>query len=311
MTVSIYQIQYSDEVIGGFDPDFIKYDCRAHPENEKREIAHMQRFFDEGKRKNNNSQYVGLVSPKFNDKSNLHGDEFIQWIVNNPGYDVYFVNPFPQLQYFHFNVWEQGEYWHPGLLELADYLFKSANFDIKTKCLPRNSSNTLLYSNYWVANERFWWEFMEFVRKFTTAVDSLAKEEKNKFFALAPHYAVATYYPFIFERMFSTFLNINKSFRCLPYPYQKEEVLSRCTNNFERLIVNDWSELIDRWDAHDCNDQEIRKIFSNLEDMQRLFSSGASQVQPLTNRSLAIRTQFNLFVKKYFYKTRDALIERS
>lgn len=310
MTVSIYQIQYSDKVIGEFDPDFIKYDCRAHPENEKREIAHMQRFFDEGMWKNNDSQYIGLVSPKFNDKSKLRGDEFIQWIDNNPDYDVYFVNPFPQLQYLHFNVWEQGEYWHPGLLERADGLFKSAGLDIETKYLPRNSGDTLLYSNYWVANERFWQEFMEFVCKLTTAIDSLAKNEKNDFFALAPHYAVATYYPFIFERMFSTFLNINKSFRCLSYPYQKDGLLSHCTNDFERLIVNDWSELIDRWDAHNRNDQDVRKIFTNLEDMQRLFSASASQVEPLTNRSSGFWTQFNQNIRKYFYEKRAALITK-
>jgi hypothetical protein len=299
MTVTIFQIQYSDEVSGRFDPDFIKYDCREHPENEKREIAHMQKFFDEGMWKNNDSQYVGLVSPKFNDKSKLRGDEFIQWINNNPDYDVYFINPFPQLQYFHFNVWEQGEYWHPGLLNRADCLFQSAGLDIQTKCLPRNSSDTLLYSNYWVANERFWRKFMEFVCKLTTAIDSLTEEEKVGFFDLTPYCAAAIYYPFIFERMFSTFLNIDKSFRCLPYPYQKDAVLSKCLNDFERMIVSDWSELIDRWDLHGRNDQEIRKIFSNLENMQRLFSAGALQGESITDSSPGFWAQFNLNIRKW------------
>ncbi|MDF0604319.1 hypothetical protein HZU77_001475 [Neisseriaceae bacterium TC5R-5] len=300
MTVSIYQIQYANEIIGGFDPSFIKYDCRANSENEKREIAHMQKFFDEGMWKNNASQYVGLVSPKFNDKSKLSGDEFIKWINKNPGYDVYFINPFPQLRYFHFNVWEQGEYWHPGLLERADFLFKSAGLDIQTAKLPRNSSDTLLYSNYWVANEFFWEKFMRFVCTLTTAIDRLENKDQKEFFALAPHYAAATFYPFIFERMFSTFLSIDKSFRCLAYPYEKNILLSRCTNDFERLIVNDWSELIDKWDADNRNDYEIRKVFTNLEDMQKLFSIRHSHIESLSNSHRGLWSQLNLHIRNVF-----------
>lgn len=273
MTVSLYQIHYSDDVAGVFDPDFVKYDCRETPENERREIAHMQRFFEGGVWKDNNSSHFGLVSPKFTSKTKLRGNEFIHWINSNPGYDVYFVNPFPHLQYLHFNVWEQGEYWHPGLLELADSLFKAADLDIQTKKLPRNTHYTLLYSNYWIANERFWREFMGFVRKLSTAVDNLTDLERGKFFARAPHYEVATYYPFVFERMFSTFLFVNNGFKCLPYPFQKDEIISRCANEMECLILKDWAGLIDVWDAQDRNDHEVRKIFANLENIQKMSLS--------------------------------------
>lgn len=302
MSVSVYQIQYSDNVIGGFDPDFKKYDCRAHPESAKREIAHMQRFFNEGIWKDNDSQYIGLVSPKFNEKCKLRGNEFIQWIESNPGYDVYFINPFPQLGYFHFNTWEQGEYWHPGLLKLADQLFKTAGLEIQTKNLPRNNKSTLLYSNYWVANERFWGKFMSFISKFTDAIESLEEKEKNDFFATAPHYAHATYYPFIFERMFSTFLNIDKSFKCLPYPYEKKHLLSQCANEFESLIINNWSELIDNWDNHDRNDHEVRKIFLNLEKMQKLFLTQNLPATYSPNNTPNFWTRLELSIKKYLDK---------
>jgi hypothetical protein len=237
----------------------------------------MQRFFDEGTWQGAHSPYFGWVSPKFYDKCKLRGTEFIQWINDNPGYDAYFINPFPQLQYLHFNAWEQGEYWQSGLMDRADFLFKAAGLDIKTGCLPRNTRDTLLYGNFWVANERFWRKFMAFVGALTTAIAGLPEDEQKLFFSHAPHCTVAPYYPFIFERMFSTFITIDKSFGCLPYPYRREALLSRCANDFERHVVNDWSELMDGWDAQDRNDHEIRKIFADLEGLQRLFSAGVLQ----------------------------------
>lgn len=273
---AIYQIQYGDNVIGKFDSEFICYDCREFPESEKREIAHMQRFFHQGIWRRSDVSHFGLVSPKFNIKTGLTGFDFKNWIKLNPGYDVYFINPFPQLQYFHFNVWEQGEYWHPGLKELADLLFESANLNLKVEGLPRNSRNTLLYSNYWVGNELFWRKFIAFVDKLTSAIEALKHEEKNRFFIRAPHYASATYFPFVFERIFSTYINFDKTVRCLAYPYSQDEILRRCVNDFERLIVSGWADIIDLRDAKNPNDPELRVLFKNIEDLQRLFNGQIS-----------------------------------
>jgi DNA-binding response OmpR family regulator len=44
-----------------------------------------------------------------------------------PGYDVYFINPHPQLAYFYYNCWEQGEYWHEGLKKLSAKILKELN----------------------------------------------------------------------------------------------------------------------------------------------------------------------------------------
>lgn len=280
---AIYQIQYGDNVIGEFDSDFIRYDCRDFPESERREVAHMQRFFHQGIWKNSDLSHFGLVSPKFNTKTGLSGFDFKNWIKLNPGYDVYFINPFPQLQYFHFNVWEQGEYWHPGLQELADLLFDTACLNLKVEELPRNTGSTLLYSNYWVGNEFFWRNFIDFIDKLTGAIDALKQEEKDRFFVRAPHYADATYFPFVFERMFSTFINLDKSVKCLAYPYGRDEILRRCSNDFERLIVSGWADIIDSRDAKNTNDPEVRMIFKNIEDLQRLFICESSERLALEN----------------------------
>ena len=271
MSTSIYQIQYSDDVVGEFDPAFLKYDCRKNPEPDKREIAHMVRFYEEGIWKQEGTKYFGLLSPKFSSKAKISGKSFIHWINSNPGYDVYFINPFPQLSYWNFNVWTQGEFWHPGLKDLANSLFKSAGYTFQIEDLPRNTSKTALYSNYWVGNEKFWDSYMKFVKKTIQAIDNLSDSDKRILFEFTPHYTPATFFPFIFERLFSTFLMLEKNILVLPYSHGHEEILSRCNNDMERFIINEWSEMIDIWDSSDRNDFEYKKLFNNLQGMLHIY----------------------------------------
>lgn len=275
MTVSVYQIQYGDDVVGTFDPAFITYDCRANPEREKRETAHMLRFYDEGVWRHHSAEHFGLVSPKFAGKARIGGKAFIDWVQANPGYDVYFINPFPQVSYWHFNVWTQGEFWHPGLGDLADALFAAAGHSIRVEALPRNTAASLLYSNYWVGNEGFWRVYMAFVRNIAAAVDNLSAGDRTKLFGLAPHSAPATYFAFVFERLFSTFLVLHEDIAGLPYPHGHDDILGRCDNDMERFIIGAWSEMIDAWDAVGRNDAEYRKLFANLEGMLRIYLSVA------------------------------------
>ena len=251
---------------------FIEYDCRDNPESQKREVAHMLNFYDEGIWKESGASYFGLVSPKFTDKTGIGGKAFIEWIEANPGYDVYFINPFPQLAYWHYNVWESGEFWHPGLRDLADILFERFGLTIRVEDLPRNTASSLLYCNFWVGNEKFWRIYMDFVRKLIDIVDHLDAESYKKFFERAPHYAPATYFPFIFERLFSIFLALHGEISCLPYPYGPDEILNKCENEMERFIIREWAGLIDVWDKSGRNDAEYRKVFDNLQSMLRIYS---------------------------------------
>ena len=287
MSISIWQIQYNDDVVGTYDPDFLRYDCRDQPEWQKREMAHMLRFYDESiapsrlrqiynklaRGDNGDRDCFGLVSPKFFDKVGISGRDFLNWIEANPGHDVYFINPFPQLAYCNFNVWTQGERWHPGLANIANTLFATANYPIKVEKLPRNTNGTALYSNYWVGTRAFWSSFMSFVRGLDVAVTNLDDDERKAIFSLAPHYASATYFPFVFERLFSTFLLINEGIKSLPYPYERVEILSRCDAEIERLIIREWGDRIDAWDNDGRNDDQYRRFFGDLSSVLVLYGS--------------------------------------
>lgn len=268
MPVHIFQVQYSDDIEGEFDPSFTPYDCRDKPEPDRREVAHMARFYREQIHRREHERgdiLFGLVSPKFGRKTKITGREFISHIERTPGYDVYFVNPFPQLAYFHFNVWTQGEYWHPGLGEQADRLFAGAGLPLSVRRLPRNSSASLLYCNYWAGNGTFWARFMDFTERLGEAVGGLKSDDREQLFKLAPHYAPAKYFAFVFERMFSTFLLINPDIRAMPYVYSNAEILARCEDPIERALVRKWCGVIDAGDAAGRNDGAYRQLFADIE----------------------------------------------
>lgn len=271
MYIAIYQIQYSNNVIGEFDSSFLTYDCRKNPESEKREIAHMLRFYEEVVLKQNSAKYFGLLSPKFSNKAKISGKSFIDWIDANPGYDVYFINPFPQLSYWNFNIWTQGEFWHPGLKDLSTALLNSAGYNFDIEDLPRNNNKTALYSNFWVANKKFWDSYMEFIKKIIFAIDNLSDSDKAKIFEITPHYTSATFFPFIFERLFSTFLILEKNISYLSYKHEIDEIRDCCNNDMERFIINEWTEIIDSMDNTNKDNEQYKKLFTNLQRMLHIY----------------------------------------
>lgn len=262
MTIGLYTIAYSDAVLGQVEPGFQVFDCRNDPAPEKREIYHIQRFYRSGEHRK--YAYSGLFSPKFAEKARMSGPEFAQFVEANPGYDAYFINPYPFLAYLSFNVWEQGELVSPGLCALANVVFEAGGTGIDVYKLPRNKPDTLSYCNFWVGNERFWDEFMRFVEPLIAVVDDLPEPMRQKVFSLAPYLTPATYYPFIFERMFSTFLLLRPDIKAKHYPCPPAEMHRFGVTPMEGLVIHELGPLIERWDTQDAYTPEQRRIIASL-----------------------------------------------
>ena len=271
MSVAIYQISYNDDVVDQKDEVFLNFDCRDDPAPDRREIHHMLKFYRSGAYKE--STYSGLFSPKFSAKAKISGKQFIDFIEANPGYDVYFVNPFPHLTYFNFNVWEQGELVSPGLCDLANEVLKAAGHSVDVRALPRNKADTALYCNFWVGNERFWDEFMRFISGLDAGIELLPEVTRAQVFGKAPYLTLATYYPFIFERMFSTFLLFRRDLAVLPYPCPREEFGRYYFSEMEELLIREWGTMIETWDAAGVYAPDKRRVFGALMKICYLYAS--------------------------------------
>lgn len=220
--ISIYQNYYSDKQIPYLDKAFIPHDNSKALHPEYREYPIFLRFHENKIHKQ--SQMTGIMSWKFGEKTLLSGDQFIQFIKDNPGYDVYFVNPFT-LEERHMSVWKQGELCHPDIIDLAQYVFDQIGYDIRIKDVI-NTTKTTAYCNFWVGTETFWDAYIAFTKPVFEYIAYQAPESiRKKFFIRADRKTDSVYFPFVMERLFSTLLWQNKSIKSLNYEYDLAQLI--------------------------------------------------------------------------------------
>lgn len=269
--IKIYQTFYDKRHHSHLDEEFVALDVRDNPRPEHREIELLRQIYDS--REFESVDYIGLVSYKFSMKTRLTGRDFKKFIRSNPGYDVYFITPFPQNAYFSYNVWEQGEFWHPGLNGLADKLFSAANLPYSVATTGRNTLSTLLFSNFWVGNSLFWEQFGETVEAMLSAIDGMELSDKNKYYCNTFHAGSdCEMFPFIFERLVSTMLKHEPDISFLPYPYTIDNVLDRCDSDSERAVIQTMKCIIDGWDESGEYTKDKRVIFSMLNQQVNMYS---------------------------------------
>ena len=77
------------------DPAFVPLKIKDNSLSAWRELKHLVDIYDSGA--NLKAKYTGLFSPKFELKTHISGSEFIDFVNNKPGADVYIINPVPSL----------------------------------------------------------------------------------------------------------------------------------------------------------------------------------------------------------------------
>jgi hypothetical protein len=205
MNVKIYQIYYLDEQKSKLDSDFIPYDNTALTGSDlaSRKLREWTVLLGDGQKraKEDNADIWGFTSHKFAEKTNATGKDFIKFIHDNPGYDVWFMEP----QYVNnpfINVWDQGESCHPGIIQLINTVFKYSNIDIDVCPIPM----PFCYFNFFAGNQKFWDILLGAVNEIIETSKHLPQLDKMLFYEEAGHKSDSTipYFPFVAERMAST-----------------------------------------------------------------------------------------------------------
>ena len=152
----------------------------------------------------------GALSWRFGEKTGMQGAEWVKQIVDHPGHDVYYCNPYPMNEALFHNMWLHGETRHPEFLTVLKAFFKAAGLDDKelTSIQP---SSAFSAANYFVGSPAFWTRYIQFIKKTLVAADrqmpsdlrdllhSRMADDRNL-------HAGATYVPFIVERLFAVFM---------------------------------------------------------------------------------------------------------
>ena len=203
----IFQIHYQPEQVAQLDPAFEAYDNTDDPSplleyNVFRKL-HQSELVE-------GAELWGALSWKFTQKTGLSGADLRGIIASNPGHDVYYCNPYPELEAQYHNLWLQGETAHPNFLVLCQEFFEvtGISLDHLKAFVP---SNLFTASNYFIASPRFWAAYMNFVDDAIAKAESrMSKTARAMIYSSAADrigvHAGASYLPFIVERLFAVFL---------------------------------------------------------------------------------------------------------
>ena len=222
----------------------LSYDWLENPLPEWRELAILVKMYDD--KVFQSARMTGLLSPKFAKKTKVSPIEFLNFARQYSDSAVCFINPFPQIPYFSFNVWMQGEVAHPGLMQRAQDLLKSCNISWNLNEVPRQSSDVVCYSNFWLGSNEFWDEYVGMVLVPIARFLKNNSESPVVRAVLQPtsHTDPAPYLPFIAERLFSTFLSLNTQISRMSWQYTRLETCNLCVSEYETKLFEGMYEQV-------------------------------------------------------------------
>ena len=269
--MKIYQLFYKEEQREYLDPSFVPYENIANPKPELREWYLWDKEYESCKAEG--LDYWGFVSWKFREKTGLAGSHFVDFIDQNPGYDVYFINPCLINEAVFLNSWEQGDLYHTGISDIGNTFLKKIGYfningevNVKEIVLDRNCT---MFANYIVGNATFWDKFMEFSRQLFTESESDPEFKQLVFGEGLSNYAADPSLPmftFLIERLIPTFIEL-EGIKALPFGYTPETLPEKYAPYAEELtMLSNLKVLINRHESDDLFhiwDYYRRKLLKN------------------------------------------------
>jgi hypothetical protein len=225
--VTIYQIYYREDQKPHLDSEFIPYNNEGDKDpllefNVFRKIYRSQ--------EHHKGELWGALSWKFTQKTGLTGKCLHSFIKSNPGYDVYYCNPFPEFEAIYQNLWAQGETAHPDFINLNKEVFEIIGLPHGLLLEEIQPKAAFAATNSIVGSAKFWSAYFAFIegvleKLFSKGGESLLKKLHSSSADAKGAHAGASYIPFIVERLFAVFLysQEGKSLRTIKYPLPEAE----------------------------------------------------------------------------------------
>lgn len=114
----------------------------------------------------NPKDYFGFISPKFEIKTGIHPRTLIEFVKKNQNnYKVFISNRCWDQAAFFLNVWYQGDFWHPGLMQSTQDFINTINLKLNLSEVIGNKYNSVM-SNFVVATGEYWMKWAELANKF-------------------------------------------------------------------------------------------------------------------------------------------------
>lgn len=258
--VRIFQIYFRPDQLHQLEPEFIPYD-NALGDFSMLEYAVFRKLYQSNLTKD--CKYWGALSWRFREKAMINATDLFNVIDANPGYDLYFMNPEPQIEGLYENLWVQGSTAHPNFIPLVEQLLDAVGMDKRMVSAYRHT-RIMAAANYFVGSQRFWDAYMQFIEEF------LAKAAKNASPALLQAlkntnadprnlHAGANYFPFIIERLLTEFI-ISQSGKLACFKIELGNKKARLPANAQDL---EWLKN----QALERKDEKLLRIWANYRNL--------------------------------------------
>ena len=184
----VYQIFYNTSTRLSLDPGFIPLDNTANQRPDWFEFWVIRNYLRNLKLED--GAWYGFLSPKFGLKTGFksnHVSDMLGQFDKNADV-VLLTSDWDQLAFF-LNPFEQGEFWHPGLLGLAQGFFDGIGFEVDLKSLATYSA-TAVFGNYVIAKREYWQKWLTLADKFWELLEGGTAKGgllQNTFYGAATH----------------------------------------------------------------------------------------------------------------------------
>lgn len=219
----IYQIYYDDETRKAVDPAFIPLDNTANERPDWREYWPMRTFLLANTLEPDT--FYGFLSPRFCTKANIPASEVNAFIEKvGEGCDLVSFSPFPDQNGLFINVFEQGDYVHPGLAACCQSLLAMIGSSLKIQDVTMDTRNAV-FCNYFVAKPHFWTHWLDIGEKLFAAAETTASplySQLNSNLAWRQGMSGVDTKVFVMERIVSMVLALHPEMRTAAYePFKR------------------------------------------------------------------------------------------
>jgi hypothetical protein len=266
MKIKVFQSYFDPAQRAFVDPLFTPFDNTANKEPHLREYHIFQRLTTEGH--TDGLDFWGMVGPRWQDKLRFTSQDLFNSIQSNPGHDVYIFNHGRVLAALTHNVWELSENHHPGITKVAkELLTRMGHKDVISRFM---TESVVCYCSYFVATNEFWADYLKFLEKAKSILDSLEDGPIKDIYQSSANYRrdpQLNLFPFIIERLFSTFLSLNPKYQVYhrPYDYSTYGDLSPAAVDV-LAVINRIKTVTDS-----CDDHEVQQQLYDSWDQLRKF----------------------------------------
>lgn len=217
MNLFLYQSYYSEDQLESLDPVFIPYNNLQNPKPLLREYPMWKNLYEKhGK----TDAHWGLLSWRWHQKTHLSPLIFKEWILENPGYDVYHIDPFLDVAVNYTNIWTQGDQWVPGMIDFCNKLFPKLGIDTKVEEFVYDPED-FATCNYFIGNKVFWKSYIGFLDKCLNIIEEDEDLHYYMYDKKIPYNGdMVPGFPFVNERLFSLHNILYRDIKVKKFPIE-------------------------------------------------------------------------------------------